>query len=203
MIAVVDYGVGNVRSVLCALRRISRQAALTSEPRDILAADGVILPGVGAFGAAMDNLRSSRLDAVLLDVVKARRPLLGICLGHQLLFSESEEHGRHEGLGLIPGVVRRFPAGITVPHMGWNEMKQRRASPLFGGIADGAFFYFAHSYYAMPEDEAVTIGATDYEGDFASAVASGAVFGTQFHPEKSGPIGLALLENFCRLSERG
>jgi glutamine amidotransferase len=151
----------------------------------------------------MDNLRNSRLDAVLLDVVKARGPLLGICLGHQLLFSESEEYGRHEGLDLIPGVVRRFPVGITVPHMGWNEVKQRRASPLFEGIADGAFFYFAHSYYVMPEDDTVAVGATDYEGDFASAVASGAVFGTQFHPEKSGPVGLALLENFCRLSERG
>jgi len=201
MIAVIDYGVGNVKSLLCALGRIAREAALTCKPGEIAAADGVILPGVGAFAAAMDSLRQSGLDAAVKDVAAAGTPLLGICLGHQVLFTESDEHGSHAGLDLIPGAVRRFPEGMTVPHMGWNEVAQRAASPLFGGIEDETFFYFAHSYYALPQDAEVTLGVTDYGGEFTSAVGSGRVFGVQFHPEKSGAAGLTMLENFCRLSE--
>jgi len=199
MIAVVDYGVGNIRSVLFALRRLNADAKLTGEPGEIAAASGVVLPGVGAFAPAMDSLRASGLAEPVRAAASAGTPLLGICLGHQLLFSKSEEHGVHAGLHLLEGSVRRFPPGPKVPHMGWNEVRQVRESPLFDGIADGAFFYFAHSYFTEPADAAVTIGVTDYGGDFACAVGRDNVFGTQFHPEKSGPVGLRMLANFCRL----
>jgi len=203
LIAVIDYDVGNVKSVLFALKRIGQEAALTSDPARIEAASGVILPGVGAFSAAMEKLRASGLDAVVKELAAADRPILGICLGLQLFFTESEEHGVRRGLDILRGHVRRFAPGVKVPHMGWNEVKQKSDSPLFEGIEDGSFFYFAHSYYVQPEEEAVVVGTTDYGGDFTSAAGSGRIFGVQFHPEKSGRSGLAMLENFCRLCQRG
>lgn len=200
MIAIVDYGLGNLKSVKSALDRLGVEAAITSEAAAILAADGVIFPGVGAFQRAMENLGKLGLLEPLRQVAASGRPFLGICLGLQLLFSESTEHGRHEGLGIIPGKVVRFDVGeLKVPHMGWNRVRQERPSPLFEGIPDGSFFYFAHSYYAQPEEQGVAIGSTEYGVRFASAVQRGNVFATQFHPEKSGPTGLRMLRNFFGL----
>ncbi len=202
MIAVIDYGVGNVKSVVCALRRLGEEAVLTSDHSEIESAAGVVLPGVGAFSAAMENLRGAGLDDVVRRLAEDGKPLLGICVGVQLFFSESEEHGIHEGLGLLRGCVRRFPSGLKVPHMGWNEVLRQNASPLLEGIADGAFFYFAHSYYVEPEEPDVIVGLTDYGVPFASAVGRRRLLGVQFHPEKSGPAGAAMLANFCRLCEQ-
>jgi len=202
MIAIIDYGLGNLRSVQYALDRLEVDSVLTGDADQIAAADGVILPGVGAFGRAMDALRQLDLLAPTRRAALAGRPFMGICLGMQLLFSESDEHGRHEGLGILPGRVVRFGGGLTVPHMGWNEVRQERPSPLLAGVPDESFFYFAHSYYAVPEDSEVVAGTTDYGGRYASLVQKDAVFAAQFHPEKSGPTGLKMLGNFCRLCRK-
>lgn len=199
MIAIVDHGLGNLESVKYALDRLGEASALTAEAAAIAAADGVILPGVGAFGRAMDNLRELGLVEPLREAARSGRPFMGICLGLQLLFSESAEHGRHEGLDIIPGKVVRFEVGKTIPHMGWNEVRQDRPSPLFDGVPDESFFYFAHSYHVCPDEPAAAIGMTDYEGPFVSAVQQANIFATQFHPEKSGPVGLEMLRSFCRL----
>jgi len=198
-IAIIDYGMGNLRSVQKALARVGADAHSISEPRGAAAADGLVLPGVGAFAQAMEHLSQAGFDGLVREWVQARRPFLGICLGLQLLFTESSEHGQHEGLGVIPGQVVRFQVDLKVPHMGWNEVCQAAASPLFEGIDDRRFFYFAHSYYAVPAEAGVVIGTTDYGLSYASAVQKGNVFATQFHPEKSGPTGLRMLGNFCRL----
>ena len=202
MIAIVDHGLGNLESVTYALDRLDVRSGLTKRPAEIAAAEGIILPGVGAFGAAMDNLRKLGLVEVLRGLAAAGRPFIGICLGAQLLLSGSEEHGRHEGLNIIPGAVVRFRPDLTVPHMGWNQVRQAGPSPLFAGIEDESFFYFAHSYYIRPVDPAAAVGTTDYGGPYASVVQQGSVFGAQFHPEKSGPKGLKMLANFCRLCEQ-
>ena len=201
MIAIIDYGLGNLRSVQCALRRVGAKSAITSDAGEISAADGVILPGVGAFWRAMENLRKGGLVEVVLETALNGKPLLGICLGMQMLFSESDEHGRHEGLGIIPGKVKRFveSPSLKIPHMGWNEIQQQTPSPLFEGVADEAFFYFAHSYYVVSDNDDAVIGSTDYGLTFASVVQAGNVFGTQFHPERSGPVGLTMLANFCKI----
>lgn len=201
MIAVVDYDVGNIRSVLFALRRLQRDAELTDNPSLLQDADGLILPGVGAFAPAMDQLRERGLDDVVCQFADSGRPLLGICLGHQLLFSESEEHGLHEGLNLLPGQVVRFERGLKVPHMGWNQVDQTAACSLFEDIESGEFFYFAHSYYTLPAESEVSVGSTDYGRTFTSVASRDNVFGAQFHPEKSGAVGLKMLSNFCRLCE--
>jgi glutamine amidotransferase len=199
MIAIVDYGLGNIESVKYALDRLGAGSVVTAKRGEIAAADGVILPGVGAFGQAMANLRALGLVEALREAASSPRPFLGICLGLQLLFDSSEEHGRHEGLAILPGGVRRFPAEIRVPQMGWNQVRQVRPGGLFAGIEDGAWFYFAHSYYAVPADADAVIGATDYGGEYASAVQRGPVLAVQFHPEKSGPTGLRMLQNFCSM----
>ena len=201
MIAIIDYGLGNLESVKYALDRLGVASALTSDAARIAAADGVILPGVGAFGRAMEEFRRLALVEITREAALSGKPFMGICLGMQLLLSASEEHGRHEGLGIIGGQVVRFARDLTVPHMGWNEVRQERPSPLFRGIEDESFFYFAHSYYVSPAGADVLIGSTDYGGRYASAVQQGMVFGTQFHPEKSGPTGLAMLRNFCDLCD--
>jgi glutamine amidotransferase len=199
MIAIIDYGLGNLESVKYALDRLGVESALTSDAAEIAAAPGVILPGVGAFGRAMQKFRELKLVEATRQAAASGRPFMGICLGLQLLFSESAEHGRHEGLDLIGGKVVRFGGDLTVPHMGWNRVRPETPSPLLDGIDDDSFFYFAHSYYVAPDDPAVVIGSTDYGGRFASAVQKGNVFAVQFHPEKSGPVGLRMLENFCRI----
>jgi len=201
MIAIIDYGLGNLESVKYALDRLGRASELTSDPERIVSADGVILPGVGAFGRAMEMFRQMGLVDPARRAAASGRPFMGICLGQQLLLSESEEHGRHEGLGIIPGKVVRFERDLTVPHMGWNELRREASCPLLEGIDDESFFYFAHSYYVVPDDPAAAVGTTEYGRRFASVIQTGRVFGTQFHPEKSGPVGLRMLSNFCGLCE--
>lgn len=200
MIAIIDYGLGNLSSVKYALDRLGVAAALSSDGGQITAADAVILPGVGAIGEAMRRFAEMDLVGPTIAAANSGRPFLGICLGLQLLFTVSEEHGRHDALNIIPGKVVRFDQALTVPHMGWNQVRQQGDSPLFEGIADNSFFYFAHSYYVVPDSRAAVIGSTDYGGPYASAVQQGNVFATQFHPEKSGPVGQRMLKNFCKLA---
>lgn len=198
MIAIIDYGMGNLHSVSKAVERLGYEAVLSSDPDEIMAADGAILPGVGAFGDAMDNLRETGLQSAVLRFAESGKPLLGICLGMQLLFSESEEHGRHEGLGLLPGKVVRFRGPYKVPHMGWNKLSFRQSSPLFEGLAEG-HVYFVHSYHAIPEATADLLATTDYYQAVTAIVGRGNVFGMQFHPEKSGELGMLLLGQFLKL----
>lgn len=201
MITVVDYGAGNLGSVVNALGHIGVSPVVTDDPATILAADGVIFPGVGATAAAMENLRARGLVDVLRAVAAGDRPLFGICVGQQVLFETSYEGAPHPGLGILSGTVRRFPdtAALIVPHMGWNSVTLRHPHPLFAGIPDGTEFYFVHSYYCDPDDEDIILGATDYGVPFAAAIARGNVLATQFHPEKSGHWGLEIYRNFARL----
>jgi glutamine amidotransferase len=202
MIVIVDYGVGNLRSVQKGLERVGATAVVSDDPAALDAAQGVILPGVGAFGDGMDNLVARRLVEPVLHQVETGKPLLGICLGMQLLFEESEEMGRHRGLGLLPGRVVRFPDGdLKIPHIGWNQLLDSRGR-LLQGIQDGAYAYFVHSYYALPEDAADVLARTEYGFEFASVVGRGRIFGAQFHPEKSQEVGLQLLANFARLVDK-
>ncbi|MBX6394733.1 MAG: imidazole glycerol phosphate synthase subunit HisH [Alicyclobacillaceae bacterium] len=200
MIAIIDYGMGNLHSVEKAFAKVGVEARVTSDPKEVLAADGVVLPGVGAFGDAMFNLRRQGMLEAIRTAVKEGLPLLGICLGMQLLFSESEEHGRHIGLHLIPGQVRRFQGSFKIPHMGWNDLTIRRPDhPLMSGVRPGDYVYFVHSYYAEPQDPAVVVADTDYHVRVPAVVAKGNVMGMQFHPEKSGDVGLRMLRNFAVL----
>lgn len=200
-IAIVDYGMGNLRSVQKGLERVGFPADVTRDPKAIEQADGVVLPGVGAFRACMDNLREYGLIDTVRRVVESGKPFLGICLGMQLLFEESEEFGKVEGLGLLPGRVVRFAErpGLKVPHMGWNQIRKRQDVPHLQGIDDGASVYFVHSYYVVPSDPSLAATTTDYGNEFVSAVARGNIFATQYHPEKSQAVGLKILENFGRL----
>jgi glutamine amidotransferase len=203
MIVIVDYGIGNLRSVQKALERVGAAAIVSGDPAVLDAALGVVLPGVGAFGDGMANLRSRNLVEPVLRQVQAGKPLLGICLGMQLLFEESEEMGRHQGLGLLPGRVVRFPEGeLKVPHVGWNRLRVRE-NRLLAGIEDGAYAYFVHSYYPLPEIPGDVLAVTEYGGEFASVVGRGLVWGAQFHPEKSQEVGLRLLLNFAQVVRDG
>lgn len=205
MLAVVDYGVGNLFSLTCSLRAVGVEAVVTGEEAVLARADRVILPGVGAFGDAAEALRASGLDQIVLRVAQAGKPLLGICLGMQLLLDYSTEYGRHRGLGLIPGSVQAIrpvvPAEYKVPHMGWNALrfpKDRPVSPLFRYIREGDCVYFVHSY-AGTDCEEHTIATAEYGPELTAAVARDNVYGVQFHPEKSGPVGLNILKAFCEL----
>lgn len=200
-IVVIDYGLGNLRSVTKALEKVGASVELTSDPERVVAAKGAVLPGVGAFSAGMENLRVLGLLPAVRRRIEEGRPLLGICLGLQLLFTVSEEHGVHEGLDIIKGKVVRFGGGLKIPHMGWNAIKPVRQAPashLFGGIPDDTFFYFVHSYYVMPEDESVTAARCEYGTEFTCAIARDNLFAVQFHPEKSSDLGLKVLENFVK-----
>jgi len=199
MIGIVDYGMGNLQSVRKAFERVGYPARVVSTAREIAASHKVVLPGVGAFGQAMSILTQRGLRTPLLDAAAAGKPLLGICLGLQLLFERSEEHGHHEGLGLLRGDVHRLPDTVKVPHIGWNQVEILRSGRLLAGIPDQAHFYFVQSYYVRPADEQRVVGRTDYGLPFASAIEEGDVFGVQFHPEKSRDAGLRLLANFGRL----
>jgi len=200
-LAVVDYGMGNLRSVQKAFERLGHAAVVTRDPAVVAAAPGVVLPGVGAFGACMANLDRCGLTAAVRDAATSGRPFLGICLGMQLLFEESEEFGPVRGLGVFPGRIVRFAPAPSrkIPHMGWNALRVRRRVPLLDGVPDESYVYFVHSYYAVPADPSLVVTTTTYGPDFASAVARGSVFACQFHPEKSQAIGLRMLENFARV----
>jgi glutamine amidotransferase len=190
---------GNLRSVHKAFEYLGRAAVITSDPERVQAADHVVLPGVGAFADAMRALRESGMVSAIGEAVRRGKPLLGICLGMQLFFDESEEDGRHAGLGLLPGRVRRITGTRKVPHMGWNSLTLR-PSPLFEGLSGSPYVYFVHSYYAEPDDPEMVIASAWYGLDLCAAVERGRVFATQFHPEKSGRIGLRMLKNFGELT---
>ena len=198
MIALINYEAGNIRSVTKALEKCGGIIEVTNRAEVIRKADKVILPGVGAFGKAMDALDRFGLTAVLREAA-AQKPFLGICVGLQLLFEVSEESPGVRGLSVLKGRVRRFPEGVKIPHLGWNRVKQMKSSPLWKDLPDGQFYYFANSYYAEPEDQDVIAGMTDYNVDFTSAIMRDQLFGVQFHPEKSQKWGLKILENFIRL----
>ncbi len=201
MIAIVDYGMGNLRSVQKALARVGADAQITSDPEHIASAEKVVLPGVGAFGDAMAELRARGLVDAVRCAIESGRPFLGICLGLQLLFDVGYEGGRHEGLGVLRGEVVRFalPPEYKVPHMGWNQLHVRRHAPLLAGLPDGMYAYFVHSYYAVPAEASVIAAETCYPQPFASMVWRDNVYATQFHPEKSQALGLAMLRNFAAL----
>jgi imidazole glycerol-phosphate synthase subunit HisH len=200
MIAIIDYGMGNLRSVEKGVARAGYPTLVTSEPEKILSAEGVVLPGVGAFGACMENLATRGLVETIHAAVESGRPFLGICLGLQLLFEESEEFGPVPGLGILPGRVVRFGGreldGLKIPQMGWNRLRIHRPVAELGGIDDGAYVYFVHSYYVVPADAALIAASTEYGVEFAAAIAWNNVFACQFHPEKSQAVGLRILENF-------
>lgn len=200
MIAIIDYGMGNLRSVEKAFRKFTDNVIVTSKAEDIEKASAVVLPGVGAFRDCMNNLKRLDLLESIKDAIKQGKPYLGICLGLQVLFEESEEFGRTRGLGILPGRVVRFSEkmGLKIPHMGWNQVHIKRHSPLFEGISEGDFFYFVHSFYVVPEDEAIITTTTDYGIEFVSSVQKNNIFALQFHPEKSQSLGLRLIENFVK-----
>lgn len=202
MIAIIDYGMGNLHSVSKAIEKLGYEAVVTSDAATIMQADGAVLPGVGAFGDAMANLRRTGLDETVRAYAATGKPLLGICLGMQLLFAESEEHGRHQGLNLLPGRVVRLEGAFKVPHMGWNELAYLQESPLFQGLEPG-YVYFVHSYHALPDRREDLLAATDYEQPVTAIVGRGSLFGMQFHPEKSGELGMALLARFLKLTSSG
>lgn len=200
MIAIIDYGAGNLRSVTNAIGRLGYQPKIISTPDEVLAARAVILPGVGAAADTMASLQAMGLDDPIRRVIDEKRPFLGVCIGLQVLFTGTEEGGWHECLGIIPGMVRRLPPGLKVPHMGWNQVRQRIAHPVFSGIPDEANFYFVHSYYAEPEDSSLVAGETGYGIPLCSVIARDNLVATQFHPEKSGEIGLRFYDNFIRMA---
>ncbi len=194
MIAIVDYGAGNVRSVKNALDFIRVRNKITAKPDDIRAADKIILPGVGSFGDIMEYLNRKKLIDVLKESV-GKKPYLGICLGMQILFERSEE-SKGNGLGVFKGDVKRLKPGLKVPHIGWNSINIARKNRLLQGIKKSSYFYFVHSYHAVPRDKGIVMTRTDYGQDFVSGIAEGNIFGVQFHPERSGDIGLRMLRNF-------
>ena len=202
-VAVVDYGMGNRRSVEKALEHVGARARITSDPADLRAADGLVVPGVGAFPKAMDNLRALGLDELVPELLAAGAPVLGICLGMQLLFESSVELGGTAGLGLLPGTVARLePGDRKLPHIGWNLVRFERESALTAGLPGECAFYHVHSFAARPSEPADVLGVSDYGEPFVSAVDRDPLFGVQFHPEKSSAHGLALLRNFAAVCSR-
>jgi glutamine amidotransferase len=197
-VAIIDYGVGNLRSVEKAFAATGCAAVVSSDENVLRKAERLVLPGVGAFGACMRALAERGLDELVRERAAAGTPLLGVCVGMQMLFEESEEFGTTRGLGLLRGRARRFSADLVVPQVGWNQIEQRIPHPLFEGIKDDAFFYFVHSYYCEPAETEVILGETDYGVAYASVVGRANLYAVQFHPEKSQAVGLRLLSNFAR-----
>jgi glutamine amidotransferase len=200
MIAIADYGIGNLGSVTKGFRHAGAEVLLTGDKEALRRADALVLPGDGAFAATMAEVERRGLVPVLREAVEKGKPLLGICIGMQLLFEESEEHGRHRGLGFLPGRVRRFEGELPVPHMGWNRLRARRAHPILESVPDGAHVYFVHSYYCDAPDD-VVVATSDYGRDFAAIVGRGSVLGVQFHPEKSQDVGLRMVASFVSIVE--
>lgn len=203
MIAIIDYDAGNLKSVEKALNYIGEKTVVTRDHREILAADKVILPGVGAFGEAMEHLRRYELDKVIREVAKERTPFLGICLGLQLLFAGSEENGGTEGLHILDGEIVKIPAkdGLKIPHIGWNSLHLQNEGRLFEGIGEGTFVYFVHSYYLKAENPGIVKASTEYGVQIHASVEQDNVFACQFHPEKSSNVGLQILRNFAKIGE--
>ena len=208
MITIVDYGIGNLRSIEKAFEAVGAEPERTDDPAVITEAERLVVPGVGAFGACIDEIRRRDLEQPILDFAASGRPFLGVCVGMQLLFEESEERGRHEGLGLLPGRIVRFDSDsagangtpLTVPHMGWNTIEPQRDSPFLADLTSKAYFYFVHSFYARPDRDDDVLAATPYGHPFPAVVGRNNVFGVQFHPEKSHRNGLRVLKNFASLS---
>ncbi len=198
MIAIIDYGMGNLRSVQKAFEFLGYEAVITDDVNTILSADKVVLPGVGAFCDAIKTIREKKLDEAIYEAVKEGKPFLGICLGMQLIFDKSYENGEYDGLGVVPGKVVRLPEGVKIPHVGWNNLNIKMRNPLFEGLGDNPFVYFVHSYY-LETDAPVVSATTDYGKEIQVAVQKDNVFALQFHPEKSGSTGLKILDNFGRL----
>lgn len=199
-IAIIDYGMGNLYSVRNSFSALGAGVDIMSSPEKMKSFDKIILPGVGAFGDALKELKKRKLVEALKDFAESGKPLLGICLGMQLLFDKSQESGGLSGLGLIAGEVKRFSDRLKCPHMGWNEIERAGSSeePIFSGIKSDIFAYFCHSYYVLPKDKSVSIGRTDYGVKFSSIIRKGRIYGVQFHPEKSQDVGLKMLDNFIR-----
>lgn len=201
LISIINYEMGNLRSVQKALEVLGYQAQVTDDAAEIAAADKLILPGVGAYSDAMSALRERKLVEPICHAVASGKPTLGICLGMQLLFETSYEDGEHQGLGIVPGKVVKFemPREHKVPHMGWNQLTFGKPSPLYANVDEGAYVYFVHSYYVVPSDDSIIATTTDYPEPFCSSIQQGNLYATQFHPEKSQKVGLKLLENFAAL----
>ena len=200
MIGIIDYGMGNLRSVQKAFEFLGFAAEIVEEPERLSGATHLVLPGDAAFGDAMRNLRAAGWDQAILEGIAAKKPFLGICVGLQLMFSESEEMGQHSGLGILLGKCVRFPVTERVPQIGWNQVAIKRDVPLMAGVPEGSFFYFVHSFYVETVNESDCVATTDYGLDYTSIAGDGRVFGVQFHPEKSQAHGLRLLDNFARLN---
>ena len=200
MIALIDYGAGNLKSVANAIARLGYQAKIISKASEVLDAQVVILPGVGAAADTMESLNNLGLAVPIRQFIADGRPFMGICMGLQVLFTGTDEGGWHKCLDIIPGRVKKLPAGLKIPHMGWNQVKQKLYHPVFDGIPDKANFYFVHSYYVEPDDKSVIAGETEYDIQFCSVVAQDNLVATQFHPEKSGEFGLKLYENFLEFA---
>ncbi len=199
MITIIDYGAGNLRSVVNAISKLGYTSEITSHPDGILGAEIVILPGVGAAAETMRALKALNLVEPIRQFIAQERPFLGVCLGLQVLFTGTEEGGWHECLNIFPGRVRMLPSGLKIPHMGWNQVKQKVSHPVFAGIPDEANFYFVHSYYVAPDDKSLIAGETEYGIPFCSVIARDNLVATQFHPEKSGEMGLKIYDNFINL----
>jgi len=198
VIAVADYGAGNLHSIGMGLRRRGLEVRVTDDPRVLEEAAALVVPGDGAFGPAMARLRESGFAEPIAAYVRSGRPFLGVCLGMQLLFDESVEGGSHRGLGVLPGRVVRLPETVKIPHMGWNQLRVEQVSPLLEGVPSGAYVYFVHSYYCAPSDPALVAATASYGADIAAVAGRGNVWATQFHPEKSGEVGERILNNFAR-----
>ena len=205
MVAIIDYDAGNIKSVEKALLHLGEEVMITRDREKILNSDKVILPGVGAFGDAMEKLRSYGLDKVIYEVVEKKIPFLGICLGLQLLFEKSDETPGVKGLGILPGEVLRIPGkeGLKIPHMGWNSIKIKKGARLFKDIPEDSYVYFVHSYYLKAQDEKIVTATTEYGTHIHASVESGNLFACQFHPEKSSHVGLQILKNFAKLEGKG
>jgi len=198
-IAIIDYGVGNLRSVEKAFTSQGVNATVTRDERVLRDADKLVLLGVGAFGYAMESLRNLGFDRLVIEAAKAGKPIIGLCVGLQMMFEEGHEFGAHRGLGLLPGRVVKFPAGVRAPHVGWNQVEFKQSHPVFHDLPDHSFFYFVHSYYVESADSSCVLGETEYALRFASICGRGNVIGVQFHPEKSQAAGLKLLNNFAHM----